>query len=1140
MFILSVFSGMALQSWSTCFLFLCLWLSSNADEKVTICKDPDTNPLTIEISSRALQAQLNQGAYLGRCPRDADEANEEVPIVCSQMDLPVCQCPGTYNWLDGEQLCGTHCMSAEEGICYLGRETYGSPVTAQCGKWECDFGHVRCRRPDFEPVRASECGDGDLSILSKKGQVGSLHRQLLEINSESPSPSESPSASPSESPSPSEFSSPSPAECPYVCEDLPVCQCPEDYDYTSFGELCDTHCMEQDEYYCHPGSGNSLQPCRRLQCGPGQIRCRRPPANEPPRGPKDPRTFFLARGGESCDDACGAAGTVCENDLVQEAALSPAHCKDILEHLGKSVHLGGLYEDDNSGCTYYPDEPGWYQLFKRDGQALCSERNADLNRQRVCACQSLREERYFDDLVNLGDQSFCLDAGDTVATTQGRVSLAEGAGAGGAFTCNCVELCQLHSTTQSTVSLTTYENRGATNDFQGTILQITVNFLNTIAGAIFTFDASSALEIHSGGVASFTAAATFAGSGVFRAREGSTVSFSSASTFQIATEVSGQFLVESEQVSFEEVVTLTGSNALMDVRSGSRIVASRTVTVSSSSEIRGTSGTMQFDGGLSMASSSVMNLTSTTVSVSTWSASSSTMSFDGSTVTSQTWSMSSSTVTIGTGTAMSVSGGAQLDASTMTLSSSTSTFTSVQASTLTNGGTIQGRGGCNMQFTGGLQTTSSTMDLQQSTVGCGHLQMSSSTLSASSSTTVTASQVTFSQTTVQMTSASFTSSGTMSDDGGSLTFTTSTIVVTSTFTSTSSSYSLTGSSMTVTQHTITSTTITLTDVSSQFLLDGSGAGGGSLVGSLASGAVFSGLGFLRHRTGLLRLLAGSTIGCGLQLSPNAQILRRTRALQQTDLTTTNPAATACGNSIGSTTVASGASLSIDTSCSFGTESWDVAGTTSTYTTSVAATGAVDVQSGGLLVLNTVSTSTNPFSITGTFTLSGSIEVLVTDSSTTAIVILMKWDDTSCTDITSSVTVYGCTTMSCNTDVVASSAATSCYLRLFLRDTSSSDSNDAWWGLLALLALIPCCAGCALYWYKIRPKEDISYDEVLVADTAYPGYYEHGPFPSPASGFELYQAPETELVPAPEFVAPLELYQAPETELVPAPEFVAPL
>ena len=1059
---------MAKRSWSTWAFFLCLWLSINADERVTICKNPDTNPQTITIASLDLPAYFEQGAYLGRCPsEDADSPDVEVPNICSQMSLPVCQCPATYNWLDGEQLCGTHCMAVGEGICYLGHETYGQPSTARCGKWECDFGHVRCRRPDFEPVRAPDCnnqnedGEDVTVVFSKKGRVRSLHRHLLEVfcfsstgtpvrcspppaESPSASPSESPSASPSESPSPSELSSPSPAECPYLCEDLPVCQCPEDYDYTSFGEVCDTHCMEQDEYYCHPGKGNSFLPCSRLECGPGQIRCRRPVVDPTAPPPRNPRTFFLARGGESCDDACGAVGTVCDHDLVQEAALSPAHCQDILEHLGKTTHLGGLYEDDSTGCTYHPRAPGWYELFKKDGQSTCSARTEDLDRLRVCACQNLREERHFDDLSELGDQNFCLDASDTVATVQGRVSLGTGAGNGGAFTCNCVELCELHSLTESTVSLTNYENRGATNDFRGTILQITVNFLNTIAGAVFNFDASSALEIHSGGTASFTAAATFTGSGVFRAREGSTVSFSSASTFQIATEVSGQFLVESEQVSFEETVAISGSNAVMQVSGGSRIVASRTVTVSSSSQIRGTSGTIQFDGGLTMASSSVMSLSSTTVSVSVWSA-------------------SSSTVTIDAGSAMSVAEGAQLD-----------------------GSTIQGRGGCNMQFTGGLQTNSSALDLQESTVGCGHLQMSASTLNASTNTTVTASQVTFSQTTVQMTSTTLTSSGAMSDTGGSLTFTTSTIVVTSTFTSVSSSYSLTGSSMTVTQHTITSTTIALTDVASQFLLDGGGAGGGTQVGSLGSGAVLSGLGFLRHRTGLLRLIAGSTIGCGMQLSPSAQIVRRARALQQTDLTTTNPAVTACGNSIGATTVASGASLSIDTSCSFGTESWDVAGTTSTYTTSVATTGAVDVQSGGLLVLNSVTTSANPFSITGTLTLSGSLELLVTDTSTTGNIILMKWDDTSCTDITSSVTVYGCT--SCTTSVVASSTATSCYLRLSIGMTSS-DSNDAWWGLLALLALIPCAAGLAWYCCRIRTQdpEEISYDEVEVADGGYEGY-----------------------------------------------------
>ena len=623
--------------------------------------------------------------------------------------------------------------------------------------------------------------------------------------------------------------------------------------------------------------------------------------------------------------------------------------------------------------------------------------------------------------------------------------------------------CTYLPTSLSTVSVTTYQNRGAANDFKGTALHITDSFVNTVADAVFTLDASSYLEMQSGSTASFTAACTFAGSGLFRAKEGSTVSFSSATKFQIATEVSGRFLLESKTVSFENTVDLTGSNALMEVNRGSRLVASRTVTVSSSSEIRGTSGTMQFDGGLSMASSSTMSLSQTTVSVSTWNASSSTMSFSGSTLNSKIWSLSSSAVTIGEGSAMSVSGGAQLHGSIITLSSSTSTFTSVQASTLSSGGTIRGRGGSKMQFTGGLETISSTMDLQQSTVGVGHLQMSSSTLTASSSTAVTASQVTFSQTTVQMTSTTLTSSGDMWDDGGSLTFITSAIVVTSAFISTSSSYSLTGSRMTVTQQTITDTTIALTDVSSQFLLDGGGAGGASQVGSLGSGAVFSGLGVFRHRTGLLLLTAGSTIGCKLQLSLGAQIVRHGRALQQTDLTTTNPAVSACGSSIGSTTVASGGSLSTDTSCSYGSQSWDVAGSTNTYTTSVAATGAVDVQSGGLLVLNTATTSSNTFSIAGTFTLSGSMEVLVTDTSPTGDAILMKWDDTSCTDITSSVTVYGCTTTSCSTVVVASSAGTSCYLRLSIG--ASSDSNNALW-LLWLLALIPVL-GAGLVWYYFR-------------------------------------------------------------------------
>ena len=339
---------------------------------------------------------------MGRCSSEVPVSLVEVEKICSQKDLPICQCPQDYNWWDG-RVCATHCMSVQEDVCYHGIS--GIPLSEeQCGKYECRSGHLSCRKPDLEPVREN-CNF----------VVSSLQRHLLAVPPPSLSPLESPSPSesPSESPSPSDF----PFEC---CEDLPVCQCHDSYDYKDFGEVCDTHCMELDRLYCHPGKLTNLPdltPCSWYACAAGQVRCCRPPVNPEPPRERNPGTFFLARDGESCDDACAAMELVCDADLIQQVAETVAACKDVLEHMNKTVPLGGEYDEDNSGCTYHPDAPGWYQLFKRDGQALCSGRNADLNRQRVCACRSLREERYFDDLVNLGDQSFCPDAGDTVATT---------------------------------------------------------------------------------------------------------------------------------------------------------------------------------------------------------------------------------------------------------------------------------------------------------------------------------------------------------------------------------------------------------------------------------------------------------------------------------------------------------------------------------------------------------------------------------------------------------------------------------------------------------------------------------------------------------------------------------------------------
>ena len=146
------------------------------------------------------------------------------------------------------------------------------------------------------------------------------------------------------------------------------------------------------------------------------------------------------------------------------------------------------------------------------------------------------------------------------------------------------------------------------------------------------------------------------------------------------------------------------------------------------------------------------------------------------------------------------------------------------------------------------------------------------------------------------------------------------------------------------------------------------------VASFGAGCTMSGLGQFGIRRGLMRMLTSSRLLTTMLLSANAAF-GRGRALLQTDLNTTSPAVSVCGAEVSSgLTVASGASLSVDTSCSYGSESWNSAGITSTYTTSALANGAVDVQSGGLLVLDSVTGSANAFSINGSLTLLGAMEV----------------------------------------------------------------------------------------------------------------------------------------------------------------------
>lgn len=98
------------------------------------------------------------------------------------------------------------------------------------------------------------------------------------------------------------------------------------------------------------------------------------------------RPYFLAPGGMSCEQACMSQGKQCWYGGIVAAAESVAVCKSIIESLGMTPQHGGQYPDDNAGCTYHPDQEGWYQVMRKDDDPNCDVVNADRSRQRVCAC----------------------------------------------------------------------------------------------------------------------------------------------------------------------------------------------------------------------------------------------------------------------------------------------------------------------------------------------------------------------------------------------------------------------------------------------------------------------------------------------------------------------------------------------------------------------------------------------------------------------------------------------------------------------------------------------------------------------------------------------------------------------------------
>ena len=81
-------------------------------------------------------------------------------------------------------------------------------------------------------------------------------------------------------------------------------------------------------------------------------------------------------------------------------------------------------------------------------------------------------------------------------------------------------------------------------------------------------------------------------------------------------------------------------------------------------------------------------------------------------------------------------------------------------------------------------------------------------------------------------------------------------------------------------------------------------------------------------------MTATSLLCRLILSSASSAFSHGRSLLQTDLTTTNPALSVCGSVVSGSdlTIGSGASVDVDTSCTYGSESWDISGTTTTYTT----------------------------------------------------------------------------------------------------------------------------------------------------------------------------------------------------------------
>ena len=404
----------------------------------------------------------------------------------------------------------------------------------------------------------------------------------------------------------------------------------------------------------------------------------------------------------------------------------------------------------------------------------------------------------------------------------------------------------------------------------------------------------------------------------------------------------------------------------------------------------------------------------------------------------------SSTLTIDTGVQMQSTEGVELQDGADMQVGQQSTVRAVSKWTVTRKGRITAAPESVLSFLGSLDLSAeSTMSVSSSTVRAQSLQ-------------VTSSACMFSGSAISITS-------TMDATGASIDLAAgTTISVQSRFVVTScSTIALSGSSsLNLQSIELPVSTITLSDASSAFELTQLATS----VSTMTQGAI-RGSGLATFRRSLMRM-SDSQIAAPISLSnPNTVIAATRRA---TDLSTWN-VLSVCGSEVssGGLQVAAGAALSLDAACIYGTATYKMAGTASTYT--VTATTGVDgslsVESGGLLVFTNVNSTAGVFSVNGSITMNGGVEIVVSPDSA-GTVTLLRWLATSCADMSPSATIDGCD--GCNLTTLSSSPAEACYLQLELPYVNSSfaathtspaacGSLDAAWFLAQAEAFQPATA-----------------------------------------------------------------------------------